>query len=55
MAAAKKDVPCARGRWSAEDIRSSMLLCAVTDRAWLRGRSLADCVREAIELSLIHI
>lgn len=49
MAAAKKGVPCARGRWSAEDIRSSMLLYAVTDRAWLRGRSLADCVREAIE------
>ena len=42
MAAAKKGVPCARGRWSAEDIRSSMLLYAVTDRAWLRGRSLAD-------------
>lgn len=49
MAAGKKDVPCARGRWSAEDIRSSMLLYAVTDRAWLRGRGLADCVREAIE------
>lgn len=49
MAAAKKGVPCARGRWSAEDIRSSMLLYAVTDRAWLQGRSLADCVREAIE------
>ena len=48
MAAGKKDVPCARGRWSAEDIRSSMLLYAVTDRAWLRGRSLADCVREAV-------
>ena len=49
MVAAKKGVPCARGRWSAEDIRSSMLLYAVTDRAWLRGRSLVDCVREAIE------
>lgn len=49
MVAAKKGVPRARGRWSAEDIRSSMLLYAVTDRAWLRGRSLADCVREAIE------
>lgn len=49
MVAAKKGVPCARGRWSAEDIRSSMLLYAVTDRAWLRSRSLVDCVREAIE------
>ncbi|MDO4848333.1 MAG: thiamine phosphate synthase [Coriobacteriia bacterium] len=26
-----------------------MLLYAVTDRAWLRGRTLADCVREAVE------
>lgn len=26
-----------------------MLLYAVTDRAWLRGRSLAECVRQAIE------
>ena len=25
-----------------------MLLYAVTDRAWLRGRSLADCVKQAI-------
>ena len=25
-----------------------MLLYAVTDRSWLRGRSLADCVRSAI-------
>ncbi|WP_321971391.1 bifunctional hydroxymethylpyrimidine kinase/phosphomethylpyrimidine kinase [Paratractidigestivibacter sp.] len=41
-------VPCGRGRWSAEDIRRSMLVYAVTDRAWLHGRSLADCVREAI-------
>ncbi len=44
----EKRVPRARGRWSAEDIRRSMLLYAVTDRAWLRGRSLADCVRDAI-------
>lgn len=47
-AAGKKLVPCARGRWSAEQIRSSMLLYAVTDRAWLRGRELRDCVRDAI-------
>ncbi len=40
--------PRARGRWSADDIRRSMLLYAVTDRAWLRGRSLAACVRDAI-------
>jgi len=30
-------------------LRESMLLYAVTDRAWLRGRTLADCVRQAIE------
>lgn len=31
------------------DLRESMLLYAVTDRSWLRGRSLADCVRQAVE------
>ena len=31
------------------NLRESMLLYAVTDRAWLRGRTLADCVRQAIE------
>ena len=31
------------------DLRASMLLYAVTDRAWLRGRTLADCVCQAIE------
>lgn len=46
--APRRSVPCARGRWSADDIRCSMLLYAVTDRAWLRGRELADLVREAI-------
>ena len=46
--APRRSVPCARGRWSADDIRRSMLLYAVTDRAWLRGRELADLVREAI-------
>lgn len=30
-------------------LRDSMLLYAVTDRAWLNGRTLADCVRQAIE------
>ena len=38
-----------RGSWSPEDIRDAMLVYAVTDRAWLNGRSLADCVRQAIE------
>lgn len=32
-----------------EQIRASMLLYAVTDRAWLNGRTLADCVRQTIE------
>ena len=35
--------------WSREAIRKSMLLYAVTDRAWLRGRSLTACVQQAIE------
>ena len=35
--------------WSLGAIRESMLLYAVTDRAWLKGRVLADCVRQAIE------
>ena len=30
-------------------LKDAMLLYAVTDRAWLCGRSLADCVRQAIE------
>lgn len=40
--------PAARGSFSPEAIRRGMLLYAVTDRAWLDGRTLADCVREAI-------
>ena len=35
--------------WSREDIRKSMLVYAVTDRAWLGGRSLVDCVQQAVE------
>ena len=35
-------------KWTAEQVRESMLLYAVTDRAWLRGRSLVDCVRQVI-------
>lgn len=31
-----------------EALRRSMWLYAVTDRAWLKGRSLAECVQEAI-------
>ena len=34
--------------YTPEKIRSSMLLYAVTDRAWLQGRALVDCVRQAI-------
>lgn len=34
---------------SAEQLRSSMLLYAVTDSAWLNGRSLASCVNEALQ------
>ncbi len=34
--------------WSSDAIRASMLLYAVTDRTWLNGRTLADCVRQAI-------
>ena len=30
-------------------LRSSMLLYAVTDRAWLNGRTLAECVEQAVE------
>lgn len=41
-------VPTARGSFSPEAIRRGMLLYAVTDRAWLDGRTLAGCVREAI-------
>lgn len=32
-----------------EDLRESMLLYAVTDRSWLRGRTLASCVADAVE------
>lgn len=42
------NVPCRRGRFSAADIRSSMLLYGVTDRRWLHGRHLADVARDAI-------
>lgn len=37
-----------RPAFSSQEIRNAMLLYAVTDRAWLRGRTLADCVAEAL-------
>ena len=37
-----------RGPWAPADIRRGMLLYAVTDSAWLHGRTLASCVREAL-------
>lgn len=48
MAGEKKLGPCQRGPWSADAIRKSMLCYAVTDRAWLRGRTLASCVEDVI-------
>ena len=41
--------PCDRGKFSADDIRSAQELYAVTDSAWLNGRSLVECVSEALE------
>lgn len=40
--------PRARGPWDAATIRQDLLLYAVTDRTWLDGRSLEQCVEEAI-------
>lgn len=40
--------PRARGEWSAADLREAMLLYAVTDSAWLAGRTLSSCVAEAV-------
>lgn len=37
-----------RGQWTPDAIREHLLLYAVTDRSWLRGRTLPDMVREAI-------
>ena len=34
---------------SKTELRESMLLYAVTDRSWLEGRTLSECVRQAIE------
>ena len=41
-------MPEQRGAWAPEDIRAAMKLYAVTDRAWLNGRSLSQCVTEVI-------
>ena len=38
-----------RGAWAPEDIRGAMRLYAVTDDAWLGGRTLTACVRQALE------
>lgn len=53
MSSAPLSYTCAKDagvkNWSAEDIRRSMLLYAVTDEAWLNGRSMAECVQEALD------
>lgn len=41
--------PCTRGRWSAQALRQALRVYAVTDRSWLRGRTLAACVEEALQ------
>lgn len=42
-------MPKNRGAFSAEQIREAQLLYAVTDSAWLAGRSLETCVALALE------
>ena len=37
-----------RGAWTPDAIRRGMRLYAVTDSSWLGGRTLAECVRQAI-------
>ena len=41
-------VPPSRGAWTPDAIREGMRLYVVTDSAWLHGRTLAECVRQAI-------
>ena len=41
-------MPRQRGGWTPDAIRRALFLYGVTDRAWLRGRTLPDLVREAI-------
>lgn len=38
-----------RGVFGADQIREAQTLYAVTDSAWLRGRTLEECVRQALE------
>ena len=38
-----------RGVWTPDAIRRGMRLYAVTDSSWLGGRTLAECVQQAIE------
>ena len=40
--------PPSRGPWSPQAIRQLMLVYAVTDSAWLHGRTLAQCVQQAL-------
>ncbi len=42
------EAPCQRGAWSPAAIRRGMHLYAVTDSAWLDGRTLARCVDAAL-------
>ena len=41
-------MPRQRGGWTPDAIRRALFLYGVTDRAWLRDRTLPDLVREAI-------
>lgn len=36
-------------KWSLDAIRKSMLVYAVADRAWLNGRTLVECVQQAVD------
>ena len=38
-----------RGPWSPDDIRAALRLYAVTDDAWLDGRTLTECVAQALD------
>lgn len=42
-------MPEQRGAWTPEAIRAAMRLYAVTDRAWLGDRTLAQCVAHVID------
>lgn len=38
-----------RGMWTQEAIKDAMRVYAVTDNAWLNGRTLAECVQKALD------